>query len=299
MVGPTAVGKSRVALSLAQSLNAEIVNADSRQVYRYMDIGTAKPTSEERDSVPHHLLDVTDPDERFSLGLYQQQAHQAINEISSRGRLPLLVGGTGLFVWAVVEGWQVPAVPPDTALRRELEDLSRREGVGALYRKLSDMDPEAAEVVDRRNPRRLVRAIEVRLRGGPPSLRLKNPLPYSFRLIGLSAPRPQLYQHIDSRVDRMIEKGLVVEVEGLLRKGYSLSLPALSGAGYREIGHHIEGKIPLEEAIQHTKYHTHRIARHQYAWFRTGDPRIHWLDINEEPAAAARRLTEEWLSEVH
>jgi tRNA dimethylallyltransferase len=288
-----------MALLLARSLNAEIVNADSRQVYRHMDIGTAKPTSGERSSIPHHLLDVADPDERYSLGLYQRQAQHSISEIVNRGRLPLLVGGTGLYMWAVVEGWRVPAVPPDTTLRQELEELSRRDGVGALFRRLHDMDPDAAEVVDHRNPRRLVRAIEVRLRGGPPSLRYRDTPPYTFRVIGLTMPRPQLYQHIDSRVDRMIEKGLVAEVEGLLRREYSLSLPALSGAGYREIGLHLEGKVSLEEAIQQTKYHTHRIARHQYAWFRTRDPRIHWLDINECPATAALRLTEEWLSEIH
>jgi tRNA dimethylallyltransferase len=299
IVGPTAVGKSHLSLFLAQALNGEVINADSRQVYRYMDIGTAKSTSEERSLVPHHLLDVVDPDGEFSLALYQRLAYQSIEQVLARGRLPLLVGGSGLYMWAVVEGWQVPSVPPDPALRRELEETARREGSDALYHRLRELDPEAAGTVDRRNPRRLVRALEVCLRQGKPGARRKTPPPYAFRLIGLSAPRPQLHRRIDSRVEGMVEKGLVAEVEALLQRGYSLSLPALSGVGYRQMGAYLTGETPLAEAVQQTKYHTHRIARRQYAWFRTSDPRIHWLDINEGPGERARGLVEEWLNEVH
>ncbi|MEE9203340.1 MAG: tRNA (adenosine(37)-N6)-dimethylallyltransferase MiaA [Dehalococcoidia bacterium] len=299
IVGPTAIGKSHLSLSLAQALNGEVINADSRQVYRYMDIGTAKPTPEERSLVPHHLLDVVDPDGEFSLALYQRLAYQAIDEVLARGRLPLLVGGSGLYVWAVVEGWQVPPVPPDPSLRRELEETASREGPDALYHRLRELDPEAAATVDRRNPRRLVRALEVCLRQGQPWVRCKTPPPYAFRLIGLTTLRPQLHRRIDSRVEGMVEKGLVAEVAALLQRGYSLSLPALSGVGYRQIGAYLAGELSLVEAVQQTKYHTHRIARRQYAWFRTSDPRIGWLDINEDPGAQARHLVEEWLSEVH
>jgi tRNA dimethylallyltransferase len=299
IVGPTAIGKSRLALSLAQALNGEVINADSRQVYRYMDIGTAKPTPEERALVPHHLLDVVDPDGEFSLALYQRQAYQAIDGVLGWGRLPLLVGGSGLYVWAVVEGWQVPPVPPDPSLRRELEETTRREGPDALYYRLRELDSGAAATVDRRNPRRLVRALEVRLGQGQPGARRKVPPPYTFQLIGLTCPRPQLYQRIDSRVEGMVEKGLVAEVSALLQRGYSLSLPALSGVGYRQMGLYLNGGLSLEDAVQQTKYHTHRIARRQYAWFRPRDPRIHWFDINEDPEGQARGLVEEWLSEVH
>ena len=299
IIGPTAIGKSRLALSLAQTFGGEVINADSRQVYRYMDIGTAKPPPEERALVPHHLLDVVDPDQEFSLALYQGLAYRAMEDVLGRGHLPLLVGGSGLYVWAVVEGWQVPPVPPDPTLRRELEATARQEGADALYLRLREVDPAAAEAVDRRNPRRLVRALEVSLGQGRPWARRKAPPPYAFRLIGLTAPRPQLYQLIDSRVDTMVEKGLVAEVEALLQRGYSLSLPALSGVGYRQIGLYLKGELSLEEAIRQTKFHTHRIARHQYAWFRPADPRLHWLDINEDPEAQARRLVEEWLHEVH
>lgn len=292
IVGPTAVGKSHLSLSLAQALNGEIINADSRQVYRYMDIGTAKPTPQEQSLAPHHLLDVVDPDGEFSLALYQRLAYQAIDEVLARGRLPLLVGGSGLYVWAVVEGWQVPPVPPDPSLRRELEETARREGPDALYRRLRDLDPGAADTVDRRNPRRLVRALEVCLRHGQLGTRRKVPPPYAFRLIGLTTPRPHLYRRIDSRVEGMVEKGLVAEVKALLQRGYSLSLPALSGAGYRQMGLYLNSELSLEEAVQQTKYNTHRIARRQYAWFRTSDPRIRWLDINEDPETQAQRLVE-------
>ncbi len=299
IMGPTAVGKSHLALSVAQAFDGEVSNAESRQVYRHMDIGTAKPTPQERALAPHHLLDVVDPDGEFSLALYQRLAYQAIEEVLGRGRLPLLVGGSGLYIWAVVEGWQVPPVPPDPTLRRELEDTARREGTDALYRRLRDLDPGAADAVDRRNPRRLVRALEVCLRQGQPWARRKVPPPYDFLLIGLTTPRPQLHRRIDSRVDGMVEKGLVAEVAGLLQRGYSLTLPALSGVGYRQMGLYLNGELSLEEAVQQTKYHTHRIARRQYAWFRPSDPRIRWFDINEDLGAQARRLVEDWLSEVH
>ncbi len=281
IVGPTAVGKSEVALILAERLNGEIVSADSRQIYRGMDIGTAKPTPEERARVPHHLIDVTDPDRPLTLAEYQRMAYAAIEEIHRRGRLPFLVGGTGLYVWAVVEGWQIPPAPPDPALRRALEERAQREGPGALYEELRRLDPEAAARIDPRNLRRVIRALEVCHRTGQPfsAQQRKNPPPYAAIMIGLTRPREELYRRIDGRVERMIAAGLVEEVRRLA-EGYPWELPAMTGLGYRQIGTYLRGEIPLEEAIRRIRSATRAFVRHQYNWFRLGDPRIRWFDLS-------------------
>ncbi len=281
IVGPTAVGKSKLAIHLVQTLDGEIVSADSRQVYRYMDIGTAKPSLKERALVPHHLIDVVDPDEDFSLALYQEMAYRAVKEIQQRGRLALLVGGSGLYVRAVIRGLQIPQVPPDAELRRSLEEKAATEGYMALYEELKELDPDAAKNIDPRNIRRLIRAIEVcRLSGVPFSqLQGSEPTPFRSLVLGLTTARDDLYRRIDSRVDRMMEQGLVEEVKALLERGYSLDLPSMSGLGYKQIGQYLRGEVKLPEAVQQIKYETHRFARHQYAWFRPRDEGIHWFDI--------------------
>ena len=281
IVGPTAVGKSKLAIHLVQTLDGEIVSADSRQVYRYMDIGTAKPSLKERALVPHHLIDVVDPDEDFSLALYQEMAYRAVKEIQQRGRLALLVGGSGLYVRAVIRGLQIPQVPPDAELRRSLEEKAATEGYMALYEELKELDPDAAKNIDPRNIRRLIRAIEVcRLSGVPFSqLQGSEPTPFRSLVLGLTTARDDLYRRIDSRVDRMMEQGLVEEVKALLERGYSLDLPSMSGLGYKQIGQYLRGEVKLPEAVQQIKYETHRFARHQYAWFRPKDEGIHWFDI--------------------
>jgi len=287
IVGPTAVGKSALALRLAQTLDGEIVSADSRQVYRYLDIGTAKPSPEERALVPHHLIDVVDPDEDFSLALYQEMAYQAIEAIQSRGKLAILVGGSGLYVWAILGGFKIPHVPPDASLRKSLEDRAKKEGYMALYEELEQVDPDAAQRIDPRNVRRLIRALEVfRTTGLPISKLERSSASLPTLVIGLTTERRELYRKIDSRVDGMIERGFVKEVEGLLKRGYSLDLPSMSGLGYRQIGQYLKGQIDLPTAVQQIKYETHRFARHQYAWFRPSDERIHWFDVRdgiEEP----------------
>ncbi len=278
IVGPTAMGKSSLALELGQRFDGEIVNADSRQVYRYVDIGTAKPTADERALVPHHLVDMVDPDQPFSLALYQNKAREAIDGIRRRGKLPLLVGGSGLYVWAVVEGWQVPAVPPDPGLRHELEARARAEGVGALYHELEQVDPVAAERIDPRNVRRVIRALEV-CRQGKLFSALQTKAPFIDSLVvGLTTDRSDLYQRIDVRVDMMMEKGLLAEVEGLVARGYGLDLPSMSGLGYKQMGMYLQGKTDLPSAIRQIKFDTHRFARHQYAWFRLKDERIRWFE---------------------
>ena len=292
IVGPTAIGKSSLALELGRTFGGEIINADSRQVYRYMDIGTAKPTLEERALVPHHLIDVVNPDQDFSLALYQSKVRKMIDDIQRRRKPALLVGGSGLYVWAILEGWRIPAVPPDHVMRQELEARAQSEGVKALYEELKQLDPDAAERIDPRNVRRLIRAIEVS-RQGKPFSRLQGKEPFVNSLvIGLTTDRTDLYQRIDARVDSMMEKGLLTEVEGLITKGYGFDLPSMSGLGYKQIGMFLQGEIDLPTAIQQIKGNTHRFARHQYNWFRLQDERIHWFDIRKEIKQAVQDLIE-------
>ncbi|MEW6033461.1 MAG: tRNA (adenosine(37)-N6)-dimethylallyltransferase MiaA [Chloroflexota bacterium] len=298
IVGPTGAGKSRLALDLAPGFTAEIVNADSRQVYRRLDIGTAKPGPSDRALVPHHLLDIVDPDEDFSLALYQQKAFAAIADIHSRGRLPMLVGGTGLYVWAVVEGWEIPPVPPDPEFRKRLEAQATGEGCLLLYERLRDLDPEAAAGIDPRNTRRVARALEVCLGAGVPfsRLRRKRTPPFQSLVLGLTMPRAELYRRIDRRVEEMMSRGLIDEVRGLLDKGYGFDLAPMSGIGYREIILYLEGRVTLEEAIQQIKYRSHQLARRQYNWFRLRDARIRWLAAESDGLlAAAQALVQEFV----
>jgi tRNA dimethylallyltransferase len=281
VVGPTAVGKSKLGTLLARSLDGEIISADSRQVYRYMDIGTAKPTIEERSAVPHHLIDVVDPDQDFSVALYQSLAMQAIDQVLSRGRLPIVVGGSGLYVWSLVEGWEIPRVEPDVLFRRRLEERAAADGGRSLYRELEKSDPAAAAVVDPRNVRRVIRALEIYHTGGR-APRSKRQPPFATVIVGLTTERRRLYQMIDRRVDRMMEQGLVGEVKELLARGYGPDLPSMSSVGYSEICQFISGRMDLTTAMQRIKFETHRFARHQYAWFRLKDRRIRWFDVDDD-----------------
>jgi len=289
IVGPTAVGKSELALHLAQYFPLEIISADSRQVYRYMDIGTSKPSPAERASVPHHVIDVVEPDEDFSLAMYHQLAIEALKAIQQKDKLPLLVGGSGLYVWSLVEGWKIPQVPPDQKLRRKLEARAEQEGSHSLYQELQDIDPIAAAKINPNNIRRIIRALEIyHATGQPPSQLQRKEVPgFSILVIGLTRERSELYRKIDWRVDKMIQSGLVEEVEQLLKKGYSPSLSSMAGIGYKQIGQFLRGEMTLPEAIDKIKYETHRLARHQYAWFRLSDSRIRWFDVSETEAKAS------------
>jgi len=289
IIGPTAVGKSELALHLAQYFSVEIISADSRQVYRYMDIGTNKPSPAERASVPHYAIDIVEPDEDFSLAMYHQLAIEALKAIKQKGKLPLLVGGSGLYVWSLVEGWKIPQVPPNQKLRRQLEARAAKEGSQSLYQELQNIDPVAAAKINSRNIRRIIRALEIYHSTGqhPSQLQRKEAPGFPILLIGLTRERSELYRKIDWRVDKMIQMGLVEEVEQLLKKGYSPSLPSMSGIGYKQIGQFLRGEMTLPEAIDKIKYETHRLARHQYAWFCLSDSRIHWFDTSEAEAKAS------------
>jgi tRNA dimethylallyltransferase len=300
IVGPTGIGKSRLALHLASVFQGEIVSADSRQVYRCMDIGTAKPTPSELKSVPHHLIDIVEPDDDFSLATFQELANQAITDIHRRNKLPFLVGGTGLYVRAVLEGWQVPRVSPDKKFRYNITRRVGENSVDELYQELVAVDPDTAAKIERRNVRRVIRALEVYAKAGQVSNRRERKIPPPFTpfIIGLTAPRSSLYQIVDRRVDAMIERGLVREVENLLRKGYNFTLPSMSGIGYRQIGQHLNGELTLEAAIQKIKTETHRFIRHQYAWFRLSDEKIHWFDVEQTKDLIIEKALREFLNEV-
>lgn len=294
LLGQTAVGKTALSLKLAQEFGGEVVSADSRLFYRGMDIGTAKPTPAEQSLVPHHLIDLCLPSETITLGDYQRRAYQTIDYLLANGRLPILVGGTGQYVRAVVEGWGIPEVPPQPRLRAALARLPGPE----LARWLAALDPEAAQKHDPRNLRRVIRALEVTLVAGRPisELQRKNPPPYRILQLGLRRPREQLYARIDARVDQMMANGLLAELERLRDSGYGRSLPSMSGLGYRQLWAYLDGEMGLEEAIERIKFETHRFARHQANWFREDDPAITWFEMEEGVETAVCDLVRHWLN---
>ncbi len=270
IVGPTAVGKTALSLELAQRLNAEIVSADSRQVYRRMDIGTAKPTRAERATVMHHLIDIVDPDDEFSLAIYVDRARTALEDITARGKVPLLVGGTGQYLAAVLEGWQIPRVPPQPELRAALEQEVHAYGAMALHARLAQVDPLAAAAIMPENVRRVIRALEVYLITGKPISvqQTRQPPPYRIQTLWLQVPRAELYGRIDARVDAMMASGLLAEVQALLEAGYDWTLPAMSGLGYIQFRPYFAGSTDVASCVQQLKYDTHAFARRQASWFK-------------------------------
>lgn len=291
IVGPTASGKTALGIALAEKFGGEIVSADSRQVYRGMDIGTAKPTAAERRAVPHHLIDIKNPDEDYTVAEYKSDAITAINDIVGRGKLPLLVGGTGLYVKAVTENLDIPKVQVDPKLRAEIEAEIARDGLDAVFKKLIALDPEAAYVVDPKNPRRVVRALEVAITTGAPftAQRKKHEPLFDTLTIGLN-PRPEvLRERIDRRVDAMIHDGLVNEVSALIKK-YGRTPVAFDAIGYREIIDYLNGALSLEDATAAIKINTWHYAKRQMTWFKK-DGSTQWVsDLNEALALAENFL---------
>ena len=292
IVGPTAVGKTALSLYLAQHFNIEIISADSRQIYQKFDIGTAKPTPDELTAAPHHLIDVVGPNGMLTLAEFQEQAYAAIENIHLRDLLPALVGGTGQWVKAVVEGWSIPRVPPDAALRAKLEAEAESIGAEALHAQLAEIDPQAAAKLDYRNVRRVIRALEVyRITGVPISeLQQKKAPPYKILQVGLTMPREMLYERIDARIDKMMEMGLLEETRQLAEAGCEWEQPAMMGLGYRQIWQHLRGEISLDEAIALIKKETRRFVRQQYNWFRLDDDRICWFDVSMDLATQHQQI---------
>ena len=316
VVGPTAVGKTAVAVHLAAELGGEVVSLDSRQMYRRLDIGTAKPDARERGSAPHHLVDVAEPDEVLTLADVQGMALAAIDDIAARGRLPILAGGTGQYVTAVLEGWRIPRVPPDTDLRARLRREAALGGSDALHARLAQVDPISAERIDRRNVRRVIRALEVHeLTGRPISeLQARQAPPFESLVIGLFRPRSELYNRIDRRIDAMLDAGLEDEVRGLLAAGYGFDLPSMSGVGYGEWSGYFEAsgaeaggqhaaspaerpdRITREEVVRLIRRDSRRLARSQASWFRLSDRRIRWFEVDADTRREVLREVRRFLT---
>lgn len=279
IAGPTAVGKTALGIKLALAIGGEVVNADSRYLYRGFDIGVAKPSPTERRGVPHHLIDVLPPDGAMSLARYQDLAMTAMAQIVARQRVPLLVGGTPLYINAVVEGWRIPRVPPNPRLRAALEAEAAEDGIAALSERLRAVDPVAA-ARSGSNLRRIVRALEIYQATGLPMTAQegKGPPPFDACEIGLTMPRETLYQAIDDRVADQIARGLVAEVRTLLESGIRPEAPAMTSLGYRQLLPYLRGETSLDEAVARIRFDTHRYVRHQETWLRR-NPRLFRVDV--------------------
>ncbi len=293
VLGPTASGKSTLGITLAQRLHGEIVSADSRQVYRGMDIGTAKITPEERALVPHHLLDVVDPQEVYTVSQFQRDAIVAINDILARGCQPLLVGGSPHYIQAVVDHLDIPQVPPQPELRAQLETRPLAE----LLTQLEALDPQSATTIDRSNPRRVIRALEVSIISGKPFSQQKRTLQPLYRclLLGIQWPREVLYRRIDVRVDERIQQGMVQEIRDLLEQGVSHERLEVFGLEYRFISRWLRGEFVSEaEMIQRLKYAIHDFTRRQLTWFRR-EKRIVWIEGDDDIEDQAEGIVREFL----
>jgi len=285
ILGPTAVGKTEIAISVAQKLDAEIVSADSRQIYKYMDIGTAKPTPEEQTQAQHHLIDCVIPDERFSVADYQRLADAAIENIQQGGKRAMLVGGAGLYFRAVVDGmFKGPSA--DMELRAELRQKAEEFGPDVLHRRLAEIDPESANSIHKNDLIRLIRALEVYQKTGKPISELQQQWGrteprYPFIAIGINRPRGELYQRIEARVDKMLGMGLLEEVKSLLERGYDKNAPAMRGFGYKEFIDYLDGQHDFQTAVELLKRNTRRYAKRQLTWFRN-EPRIQWINLSRD-----------------
>ena len=297
IVGPTAVGKTEISLKLAEKFNGEIISADSRLFYRGMDIGTAKPTLTERDRIPHHLIDVSNPDQEWSLARYLPQAIKIILEVNRQDRLPFLVGGTGQYIQAIVEGWEIPAVQPDPRLRQVLNKWAAEVGVNGIRDRLEVVDPDAAQGIDGPNLRRMIRALEVIFTSGErfSTQKSKSGSLFNTLQIGLIRPRDELYSRIDQRIDQMMSSGLVNEVKTLLENGYSPNLSSMSAIGYKQIVSYLQDEITLEQAVRQIKSKTHKYVRQQANWFNENAPDIHWFSATTDPTDQIIQIIHQFL----
>lgn len=294
IVGPTAVGKTEISLRLGERLDAELVSADSRLLYRGMDIGTAKPSRADLARVPHHLIGVADPDQTWSLAVFQRAAAKAISLIHQRGKLPILVGGTGQYLRAILEGWEPPELAPQPRLRAALTAWAEELGPEEIHNRLAVLDALAAVNIDPRNVRRTLRALEVTLASGHrfSEQRGHKPTPYRVLQIGLARPRAELYARIDARIQAMLDAGWVDEVKSLLAQGYEPSLPSLSAIGYAQLSEYLRGRLTLEQAVAEIKQKTRVFVRRQAAWFKPKDAKIQWFN------AGSPRVLEEIEEEI-
>jgi len=285
LVGPTAVGKTELSLQLAQDLGGEIISADSMQIYKGMDIGTAKASTQEQELIPHHMLDIVDPEEDFSVADYQEQVDELIPEIVERNNLPMLVGGTGLYVKSLIEGFIFPDMETDWDLRDRLEEEAEEHGTEHVHDKLKEIDPKLADKLHPNDLRRVIRGIEVYRKTGKTSTHFKEkakerPPRYQAVKIGLTRDREKLYERINKRVDLMMEEGLLEEVKDLYESGCDLELKSMQALGYKQLINHFEGEYDLEEAIRLIKRDTRHFAKRQLNWF-SRDDEIIWFDVGD------------------
>ncbi|MGC5323988.1 tRNA (adenosine(37)-N6)-dimethylallyltransferase MiaA [Brevibacillus sp. SYSU BS000544] len=281
IVGPTAVGKTALSLELAQEFSGEIISGDSMQVYRHMDIGTAKATPEERALVPHHLIDIIDPKEDYSVAIFQEMAKNLITDINSKNRLPFIVGGTGLYIQSVTHSYQFSEADHDLELRDQLQRMADTEGVEVLHQRLRDIDPITADRLHPNDVKRVIRAIEIYQLTGRTMADFQHRAefsPYDIVMIGLTMEREKIYQRINQRVDLMIEAGLVEEVRSLLDAGYNPSLTSMQGLGYKELIPYLYGESSLEQAVNEIKKRTRHFAKRQLSWFNR-IPEVQWFDL--------------------
>ncbi len=282
ITGPTAVGKTKLSINLAKKIGGEIISADSMQVYKYMNIGTDKITPEKMAGVPHHLIDFLDPKEDFNVFLFQKMVKEAIEDISSRGKIPIIVGGTGFYIQAVIYDIDFTETDEDDSYRKELEERARTEGVHVLHEELRAVDPESAEAIHENNSKRVIRALEYYKKTGKPisrhnSEQHERTSPYDFKCFVLTDDRNTLYSRIDKRVDQMIEEGLEEEVRKLLEMNIPKTATSMQGLGYREMIGYLEGEYDLDRAIYLIKRNTRHFAKRQLTWYRNRDDSI-WID---------------------
>ena len=280
ILGPTATGKSHCAIEVAKRFNGEIISGDSMLVYKEMNIGTAKPTADELQAVPHHLVDILPPDASFNVVDFVEQAKALIADINSRGKLPIIVGGTGLYIKALLEDYAFNSVDEDTELRRSLEAEADTNGTEALHKRLAELDPEAAERIHPNNVRRVVRALESALRGDTISQQGAAESPYDALVFGLNMERSALYERINRRVDLMLEAGLEQEVRRLLEQGVSSECQSMQSIGYRQMVWYLNGSMSYEDAVD--KQATRNFAKRQVTWYKKM-PYINWLELEPEP----------------
>lgn len=301
LTGPTAAGKTELSIALAEKLNGAIISADSMQVYKYMNIGSAKIRPEEMQGIRHYLVDVLDPREEFHVARFQQMAKEALEEIYRNGQLPIVVGGTGFYIQALLKDIDFDESSGELPCRKELEETARREGGAVLYERLKQVDPESAEAIHPNNVKRVIRALEFYQETGQPislhnkEQKEKQP-PYTYAYFVLNDDRARLYERIDRRVDRMVEQGLVEEVRWLKEHGYDRSLVSMQGLGYKELFPYLDGTCSLEEAVEIIKRDTRHFAKRQITWFKR-EPDVIWLNQQEfgyDKEKILKRMLELW-----
>ncbi|HAU39937.1 MAG: tRNA delta(2)-isopentenylpyrophosphate transferase, tRNA dimethylallyltransferase [Candidatus Peregrinibacteria bacterium GW2011_GWF2_43_17] len=280
VLGPTASGKTALSVKLAQKYNGEIVSADSRQIYRYMDVGTDKISAKDTGGIKHYMIDIKNPDQVFTMADYQREATHSIGEILNKGKTPFLVGGTGLYINAIAESYELDSAPPDTALRKELETELSEKGATALHDMLKELDPLSASKIHPNNHRYLIRALEINLKSGKPKGNRKGESKYEIFKIGIDWPREELYDRINKRVEEQIGRGILNEIKTLLNQGYSRSLPSMTGLGYKEFFPYLDGEKSIEECLEDLKQNTRNYAKRQMTWFGRDDT-IYWITPGE------------------